>query len=264
MQNNRAMPNTGKTIVALIITGLTDIGYSRDHNEDAIAWDEDRNLALLADGMGGHLAGDVASQLCLDTLLEYLQPALDKPLSLKPNKGVTKQATLMRRAVNHANKAVFEAASANPEYQGMGTTVAALLFYDKRLVVAHVGDSRVYRLRNGSLEPITRDHSLVREMLDHGVISPEEAVDNPYSHVITKAVGVQENVVAEVQEYPVREGDIYLLCSDGLTDMVDDNDIEAILIEADGDMDSAARALVDRANEHGGRDNISVVLTAVD
>jgi len=248
---------------SLHMAGMTDTGRARDHNEDAIAWDVEQGLALLADGMGGHKAGDVASQLSLEQLQTILLPALAKPLRLRPNKGMSKYATLVRRAVNKANAAVFDQAEANPACKGMGTTLALVLFYDDKVVVGHVGDSRVYRLRGRSLEPMTADHSLVRELLEQGAISAEEAENNPYSHVITKAVGVRPKVVAEVREFPAQPGDVFLLCSDGLTDMVDDDTIADCLLAAAGNWQRAAQRLIDVANNNGGRDNISVVLVAV-
>ena len=245
------------------ISGLSDTGRARDHNEDAIAWDEAHGFALLADGMGGHNAGDVASRMCIEQLNASLLPVLLKPLRLRANKGVSKHVTLARRAVNKANAEIFANAEANPERKGMGTTVVLAVFYSDKVVLAHVGDSRIYRLRGRSLEQMTADHSLVRELLEKGVISPEEVKNNPYSHVITKAVGIREKVVAEVQELETQPGDVFLLCSDGLTDLVDDTMIEDTLVAAAGNWAPAAQRLVDLANGRGGRDNISVVLAAL-
>ncbi len=245
------------------ITGQTDVGRTRSHNEDAIAWDVEQGLVLLADGMGGHKAGDVASRMSLEQLNNILLPALGKSPSLRANKGVSKHATLLRRAVNKANEAVFEASTQNPDYKGMGTTLVLVLFYDDKVVVAHVGDSRLYRLRDGGLEQVTADHSLVRELLEKGTISPEEAVNNPYSHVITRAIGIRPEVTTEIQEFDAQSGDIYLLCSDGLTDLVSDAAIEETLVAAAGNWTSAAQRLIDLANNNGGRDNISVVLAAL-
>lgn len=247
----------------LYMAGLSDTGLNRAHNEDYIAWDESRGLAVLADGMGGHQAGDVASRLCVETLNDVLLPALDKPLRLRPNKGVSRHATLVRRAVNKANGVVFAAAEDNPACRGMGTTLVMALFYDDKIVVAHVGDSRLYRLRAGQLTALTEDHSLVRELLEQGAIAPEEARNNPYSHVITQAVGVRANITPEVQELAAMPGDIYLLCSDGLTDMVQDAEIRDGLMATQGNWSRAAQHLVDVANRHGGRDNVSVVIAAV-
>lgn len=247
----------------LYMAGLSDTGLTRDHNEDYIAWDEARGLALLADGMGGHKAGDVASRLCVETLSDVLLPALDGPLRLRPNKGVSRHVTLVRRAVNKANAVVFAAAGDNPDYAGMGTTLVLAVFYDDKVVVAHVGDSRLYRLRAGQLTALTADHSLVRELLEQGVIGAEEARDNPYSHIITQAVGVRAEIVPEVQEREALPGDIYLLCSDGLSDLVTDAEIHDSLMATQGNWSRATQRLVDLANQRGGRDNISVVIAAV-
>lgn len=248
----------------LYMAGQTDVGNARDHNEDAIFWDFERGFALLADGMGGHNAGDVASRMCLEKLNALLTSALDKSLaSLRPNKGVSRQVTLVRRSINKANAAVFESAENNKERKGMGTTLCAVLFYDNKAVIAHVGDSRVYRLRGKKLEQVTADHSLVQELLDKGAISEEEAEDNPYSHVITQAVGIRPRVIADIQELGVLPGDVYLLCSDGLTDMVSDEEIKETLLAADGHWERATQSLIDHANQAGGHDNISVILTGV-
>lgn len=252
-----------KSRFSVHIQGLSDTGRTRKHNEDAIAWDEACGLALLADGMGGHNAGDVASQICIKQLMDQLLPVLPYPLRLRPNKGVSKHTTLVRRAVNKANAAIFEDAEANPNHKGMGTTLALVLFYGDKVVVAHVGDSRVYRLRDSHLEPITADHSLVRELMEKGVISSDEAENNPYSHVITKAVGIHKKVVAEVHEFEAQANDVFLLCSDGLTDLVNDATLEETLITADANGVSATKRLVDLANSYGGHDNISVVLAAL-
>ena len=258
-----SMKSLMKPRFSVHISGLSDTGRAREHNEDAIAWDEACGLAVLADGMGGHNAGDVASRMCIEQLTGHLLPLLSRPLRLNPNKGMSKHATLVRRAVNKANLAIFENAEANLERKGMGTTLVLALFYGDRVVVAHVGDSRIYRLRGRSLEPVTADHSLVRELLEKGVISPEEVKNNPYGHVITKAVGIREKVVPEVQEFEAQAGDVFLLCSDGLTDLVDDAVIEDTLVAAMGNWDRAVQRLIDLANNNGGRDNISVVLAAL-
>lgn len=248
----------------LYMAGQTDVGQAREHNEDAISWDFQRGLAMLADGMGGHNAGDVASQMCLEKLNLILASALDKSLSsIRPNKDVSREATLVRRAINKANTAVFEDAAENKDRKGMGTTLVVMLFYDNRVVVAHVGDSRVYRLRSNKLEQITADHSLVRELLEKGAISAEEAVDNPYSHVITRAVGIRPRVPVEIHEYDVLPGDTFLLCSDGLTDMVNDEEIEKTLVASEGRWEKATQRLIDLGNQNGGHDNISVVLAGV-
>jgi len=247
----------------LYMAGLSDTGLVRAHNEDYIAWDADLGLAVLADGMGGHKAGDVASRLCVETLNDVLLPALRNPLRVRPNKGMSRHATLVRRAVSKANGIVFDAAQNDPSYRGMGTTLVLALFHDDKVVVAHVGDSRLYRLRSGKLAALTADHSLVQQMLAQGAIDEEEARNSPYAHVITQAVGVHPKVAAEVHELDAQPGDIYLLCSDGLTDLVEDAEIHDSLQATQGNWQRAVQRLVDLANRRGGRDNISVVIAAV-
>lgn len=247
----------------LYMCGLSDTGCTRTYNEDAIAWQADCGLAVLADGMGGHNAGDVASRMCVDLLSADLVETLSKPLKIRANKDMSRHATLLRRAINHANEAVFAAAEANADYKGMGTTLVTTLFYADKVILAHVGDSRIYRLRNRELAQVTSDHSLIQELLDKGVISAEDAADNPYGHVITRALGVQASLVAEIRELEAQSGDVYLLCSDGLSDLVGDDEIRDTLIAASGSWERAAQRLVDLANQHGGVDNISVVLVAV-
>jgi serine/threonine protein phosphatase PrpC len=247
----------------LYMAGVTDTGIRREHNEDYLAWDDDHALAILADGMGGHNAGDVASRLCVMSLQENILSVLDEPPSATEAEGMSHYASLVKEAIGQANTLVYETAEKDPTCKGMGTTVVVVLFYDAKAVVAHVGDSRVYRLHKNHLEAVTADHSLVKELLAQGTISPEEAEENPFAHVITRAVGVRPQVEAEVQELDVTAGDVFLLCSDGLTDMVEDAAIEDTLKAAQGNWQRAAQHLVDLANQAGGRDNISVLIAAL-
>lgn len=247
----------------LYMAGQTDTGRAREHNEDAVSWDLEHGLAMLADGMGGHSAGDVASRLCLESLMAELDSALEKPRALATEDDLGPQASLLQRAVINANKTVCRAAQENASYQGMGTTLVTLLFYSNQVVVAHVGDSRAYRLRGGKMQQITSDHSLIQEMLDRGLMTDEQAEDSSYSHVVTRAIGADEFVAPDVQELELHAGDIFLLCSDGLTDLVDDEAIADTLRAASGNWERATQHLIDLANQNGGTDNISVVLVAV-
>ncbi len=248
----------------LFMAGKTDTGLKRDHNEDFIAWDAERGLALLADGMGGHKAGDVASRMSIESIKKNLQPALEQPL---PESGdeedISLLAGLLDSAINEANDTVFAAGEASAQQKGMGTTLVVLVLHDDRVLVAHVGDSRLYCLRGRELTAVTRDHSLVRQMMAEGIMTEEEAHDSPFTHVITQAVGVREAVDAEIQEFEATPGDVYLLCSDGLTDMVEDSEIAETLLAVQGHWERAAQRLVDLANQHGGRDNISVVIVGI-
>ena len=247
---------------SLFMAGRTDTGLKRSHNEDFIAWDVERGLALLADGMGGHNAGDVASRMSVESLDQSLLEALQQPLPASDT-DLSPLGNLLRQAVDRANSAVFAAGEENEDQKGMGTTLVVLALCEDRVVVAHVGDSRAYRLRDGQMAPITTDHSLVRQMMAEGMMTEAEAQDSPFTHVITQAVGVAETVDVEVQEFDAVLGDVYLLCTDGLTDLVPDADIEATLVAAQGNWDRAAQRLIDLANQQGGRDNISVIIVGI-
>ncbi|MFD0668124.1 Stp1/IreP family PP2C-type Ser/Thr phosphatase [Ramlibacter sp. MAHUQ-53] len=235
---------------------LTDRGLTRANNEDAVFVDAAHGLAVLADGMGGYNAGEVASGMATSLLAEHLGRWLE-------DAGPSPDGRDLRRAlqacVAEANRAIFDAAQANAHYAGMGTTLVVAVFQEARVVVGHIGDSRLYRLRGGHLVRITRDHSLLQEQLDAGLITPQQAAVSVHRNLVTRAMGVDEAVLLEVAEHRVEPGDCYLLCSDGLSDMVDDASI-ATLMAADVSPDARARLLVDAANARGGRDNISVLL----
>lgn len=234
----------------------TDPGLARSNNEDAVAVDAAAGLAVLADGMGGYNAGEVASGMAA----EFIKCELGSWLR---GDGRHAQPNDVRRAleacVAQANEAVFSAASANPQFSGMGTTLVVAVCRPDRLTVGHIGDSRCYRLRGEQLEQITRDHSVLQEQLDAGLITPQEAAVSVHRNLVTRALGVEDAVPLEVGEHAVEPGDIFLLCSDGLSDMVADDDIARILCGAQA-LERKARLLVDEANCNGGRDNISVVL----
>lgn len=234
----------------LTAAGRTDTGRKRPHNEDAIRLEPRDGLVVLADGMGGYSAGEVASQIAVDTVVTTVRNA--SPLE--------RGQRLLQEAVGKANRAILDKARDDPDRRGMGTTLAICLFRRRRVSIAHVGDSRVYRLRRGRLERLTTDHSLNQELLDRGYYTRMEARRAGNRHVITRALGVAEEVEATLRDEPVAEGDIFLLCSDGLTDMMDDHSIRYALESADGDLNGVVDDLVDRANELGGRDNISVIL----
>lgn len=236
--------------------GLTDQGRTRGNNEDSVVVLPDVGLAVLADGMGGYNAGEVASTMTSRHLADELGRWL-------ADAGRLASAREMRRAlelcVANANHAVFEAAQSHPQYEGMGTTLVVGVFHPQRLLIGHIGDSRAYRLREGELVQITRDHSLMQEQMDAGLITPAEAAVSGQRNLVTRAVGVEPLVQLEVNEHGVQRGDCYLLCSDGLSDMVDDATI-ADLLRQPAPLGERAAALVAQANAQGGRDNISVVL----
>ena len=241
---------------ALEMVGTTDVGQVRSHNEDALLLDPELGIVVLADGMGGYNAGEVASGIAVDTVGETLRAELG---AIAPQ---TVAHDMLDLAIRRANSVIFDAAGSNPSCAGMGTTLVCALFFDNRLVCGHVGDSRLYRWRAGQLQQLSHDHSLLQEEIDAGLIRPEEARHLPYRNLVTRAVGVEAGVEPEIHEYAAQPGDLYLFCSDGLTDMVEDPRIGEILAAGD-DLQQAAQALVNEANANGGRDNITVALVGI-
>lgn len=250
---------------ALEIASATHTGMVRSHNEDAIASDADIGLAVLADGMGGYNAGEVASGIAVALIGSELRQSVARTSlhRLGQAEGDLLAIRLMRSAVLKANTSIFEAASSQPQYAGMGTTLVAMLLRDNRVTVVHVGDSRLYVLREDRLSQVTRDHSLLQEQIDSGTITKEAARRSQNKNLVTRAVGIEPEVDPEIHTYDVRPGDIYLLCSDGLNDMVEDEDIELTLNAMGANLPLAASQLVQMANDNGGRDNVSVILVKV-
>jgi protein phosphatase len=237
----------------------TDTGRARNNNEDSVAVDEDSRLIVLADGMGGYNAGEVASGMATS----FIKSELGRWLSeASDNASDTDVRRAMDICVDNANRAIFNAANSNPQYAGMGTTLVVGVFRDGRLLMGHVGDSRGYRLRGGRLAQITHDHSLLQEQIDSGLITAEQAAFSANKNLVTRAVGVEDTVLLETHLHEVLPGDMYLLCSDGLSDMLDDDSI-AQLLQGSDVLSEVAAALVDAANDAGGKDNISVVLARV-
>jgi PPM family protein phosphatase len=234
----------------------TDPGLSRDNNEDSVVFDPTTHLAVLADGMGGYNAGEVASGMAT----AFIKSELGRWLS---QAGKNANAREVRRAleicVDNANRSIFNAANSNPQYSGMGTTLVVGVFQDDRIMLGHIGDSRCYRLRQGEFSQITKDHSLLQEQMDAGLITPEQAATSLNKNLVTRALGVEEVVMLETNEHRAEVGDVYLMCSDGLSDMISDDDIAGIL-RNEQDLDTKAKTLIDAANAGGGRDNISVLL----
>jgi protein phosphatase len=233
-----------------------DTGRARSNNEDAVALDESCALAVLADGMGGYNAGEVASGMATS----FIRSELGRWLSQAGEQAADHE---VRRAmdicVDNANRAIFNAANSNPQYAGMGTTLVVAAFRPGTLVVGHVGDSRAYRLRGAKLQQITRDHSLLQEQIDAGLITPEQAAFSANKNLVTRAVGVEDTVLLETHQHDVVPGDVYLLCSDGLSDMLDEPAI-AQLLQSAAPLAECAQALIDAANDAGGKDNIAVIL----
>ena len=249
-------------MTGLQIAGYTDPGRVRKENEDSIAARPELGLAVLADGMGGHQAGEVASGMAIDVVCRHFMELL----STKPRKNKSNlhdrslEAKLVLDAIQLANTAIYELAQQRPEYAGMGSTIVVLTFYGDRMCVGHAGDSRLYRYRNAKLEQLTEDHSVVQELVNRGLATPEEAHMTIGKNFVTRALGVDPAVVADIKEQKVKEADLYLLCSDGLNDVVSDQEIAALLAECDPALDRTAQKMIAVANERGGPDNISVIL----
>jgi serine/threonine protein phosphatase PrpC len=242
--------------------GLTHVGRQRQHNEDAFLVENDAHLFLVADGMGGHAAGEIASRIAVDSISEFI-------LHTKEDDGTWPHAydEHYRRSTNRlmaalrmANTRVLEAMRKDARLRGMGTTVVAALADEEMVSVAHVGDSRAYLIRDGQLSRITNDHSWVFEQVQAGMLTEAEAEKHPLRNVITRALGGALQVTPDASEIIAKPGDVVLLCSDGLTGMVPESEILRIVTAADGDLEQACRQLIDAANERGGLDNVTAVL----
>lgn len=246
----------------LDIAGRTDTGRVRSQNEDCIAEDLRIGLVVLADGMGGYKGGEIASAMAVNTIVEELRNRIAEIVDngVDEATGYSPESLAVRAAVNEANGNIFKASQSQIEYQGMGTTLVMGVFYDNRITVAHVGDSRMYRFRENILQQITVDHTLLQELIDRGFYTPEEAKSSLNKNLVTRALGIENTVAVDIHEETVSTGDIYLLCSDGLSDMIEDKDIANVLGLYGDNLDLKADHLVTQANINGGRDNISVLL----
>jgi protein phosphatase len=245
--------------------GLSDTGKVREHNEDTIAYDGDMGLLVLADGMGGYNAGEVASGIAVKTIFNLVRDAVEREDLTIPDKatGLSRSSIILRDAIHRANKIIYQTARTQPQCEGMGTTVVGALLFDNRISIAHVGDSRLYRVRGTKLDQVTLDHSLLQELVDRGFYSPEEAQRAANKNYVTRALGVEPSVEVEVQEQPVQKGDFFALCSDGLSDMVEDDDILLTVSTFGANLDAVAKHLIQLANDNGGKDNVSVVMAQV-
>jgi serine/threonine protein phosphatase PrpC len=250
---------------ALEMAVRTDPGKIRGHNEDAVFANPALGIAILADGMGGYNAGEVASSMTTTLLSAELEEAfaVRPPHEIDRDSGLAFAHRCLLDKVAVANAAIFTTAQSQPQYAGMGTTLVAAVFYDNQLTVAHIGDSRLYRLRGDLFCSITRDHSLLQEQIDCGFISVDEARFSQNKNLVLRALGVDPEVDTEINDYPVQPGDIYLLCSDGLNDMVEDEEIQHALQSRCANLDLAATQLIQLANDNGGADNVSVILVKI-
>ena len=247
----------------LEFASLTDTGLVRAHNEDALETNKELGLAILADGMGGYNAGEVASRMCVDLIGKHIKQKQQSAWIPLISRHAMVASRWINDAICYANERVLKAAHEHPEYVGMGTTIAVAMCHQDKLLVAHVGDSRVYRFRAGELKQITKDHSVLQAQIDAGLISEEQAKYSPIKNLITRAVGAQVEIEVEIHVHPLEDGDIYLLCSDGLTDMLSYDQIHRILKQQNAHLEICCQSLVNGANNCGGRDNVSVILLKV-
>jgi protein phosphatase len=249
---------------ALEIVARTDPGLVREHNEDVVFANPARGLVILADGMGGYNAGEVASGIAISFLASVLETSFFDPVEDAYNLIERPPASrCLAESIGLANTVIYNASISEPPYSGMGTTLVMGLFFNNRITVAHIGDSRLYRLRDGQLTLVTHDHSLLQEQIDLGMTTLEEARFALNRNLVTRALGVDPLVEAEIHEYDVLPGDIYLLCSDGLNDMLLDEEIHLALQTFSANLEQAADHLIQMANDNGGRDNVSVILVKV-
>ena len=250
-------------LIELRVSGLTDVGLARKHNEDCYEIDRDRYLFVVADGMGGHSHGEVASRIAVDTIKDFVQRDDQDGGRFSAGDELKEHSNLLRDAVRNAHAKVLSAIQGDGSLQGMGTTVVGLLVEDRTGALAHVGDSRAYRLREGRFELLTQDHTWVHEQVLAGYLSEEQARHHPLKNVVTRALGSEKEVLVDLQEIELRPGDVYLICSDGLTTMLSDDEIASV-VESGDSLDDTCRKLVQSANDRGGLDNITVILVAVD
>jgi protein phosphatase len=243
--------------------GNTHVGMKRDHNEDSLCICPEENIYIVADGMGGHASGEVASQMAVETLAKFFkETAEDESITwpFKMDRDRMYQENRLITSIKLSNRRIFESAVANQRQKGMGTTIVAVSFTETEVFAAHVGDSRVYRLRGKDLVQITEDHSLLNDYIKMKDLTPEEIENFPHKNVIVRALGMKDTVQVDVCQEEPQHGDIYLLCSDGLNGMIDDEKIRSTVVECDDDLELACNRLIQAANEAGGTDNVTVVI----
>jgi protein phosphatase len=247
----------------LTYQSISDVGKKRKGNEDSYLVNAEQDLFVVADGMGGHAAGEVASRVAVDAINEFVlltsgDDEITWPFGL--DESISYDGNRLKTAIRFANRKVLEATRERTEYEGMATTVAAVLVDGTSANIGHVGDSRVYLVRDGRIEQLTSDHSWVNEQIESGVISADQARSHPLRNVVTRALGGKPDLQVDMQVHRIEPGDVLLLCSDGLTTMITDEDIARLVADAGADLEKAARALVAAANTRGGEDNITVLL----
>ena len=257
----------GAVAMKLTSAGMTHVGMKRTHNEDSLRLFREQNLFVVADGMGGHASGEVASQLSVETLANfYRATAEDEDVTwpFKMEKGLEYEENRVATGIKLSNRRIYDAACRDSKLTGMGTTLVAAAFSEGRCHIGHVGDSRVYRLRDSVLTQLTEDHSLLNDYIKFKKLTPEEIEAFPHKNVIVRALGMRETVQVDiVKEFP-KHRDVFMLCSDGLSGMLTDNAMCELLVRTGDDLDEKCQALIDAANKNGGTDNITVILVRYD
>ena len=259
-----APPESPPIRLKVVAAGVTDVGRKRDHNEDSFLIDEDLKLFVVADGMGGHAGGGTASRIAVETIdreLRQVRTSQGSVLEVRTALQDSPVPEAIRAAVERACIAIYSKAQEDPRLAGMGTTVISLLMKDNQAFFAHVGDSRAYLIRGDLIQQISEDHSLVNEQIKAGMITPEEAKHSRYKNIITRSVGFEEEVQVDVMGLLSEPGDVFVLCSDGMANMVEDPEI--LHIVRHHPLSEVPRTLVDLANERGGDDNITVIAVQV-
>jgi serine/threonine protein phosphatase PrpC len=249
-------------LLRIEVAGETNVGMKRTHNEDNFSIIEESGLYIVADGMGGHASGEIASKMAVDAMREFFaltanDPERTWPYKMDRSKGYEENRLIT--GIKLANLRIYESAQRDPRQRGMGTTIVALFAVEDGVYLAHVGDSRVYRIRDAALEQLTEDHSLLNDYIKMKRLTPDEIANFPHKNVIVRALGMKDTVKVDTRLEQPRAGDLYLLCSDGLSGPVTDDELLDVVSSA-GDLKSAAARLIAKANENGGPDNITVVL----
>lgn len=247
----------------LEVASATDAGTIRSFNEDSIAADAELGLLVLADGMGGYKAGDVASAIATGLVMDELSGAMNALAQSPVPAGLSVEFMAVKTTVEKTNLAIYKTAQSDTKYTGMGTTLVLMMFHQNRATIAHVGDSRLYRVRQGNLDLLTHDHSLLQEQIERGLISSDDAKLSHNRNLVSRALGVSKDILVEINQHHVEPGDLYLLCSDGLNDMVDDTDIALALNALQTNLPLTARHLIQMAIDNGGHDNVSVIVAKV-
>jgi protein phosphatase len=253
-----------KTVVQ--VAGETNVGMKRTHNEDTFSIMEKENMFIVCDGMGGHASGEVASQMAVETLRNFYNDTREDPeltWPYKMDRSRRYEENRLITGIKLANLRIYEAAQKEAKYKGMGTTITALYFVEDGVYIAHVGDSRIYRLRNTRFDQISEDHSLLNDYIKMKKLSPEEIAAFPHKNVIVRALGMKESVKVDIQFDIVQSNDIFLLCSDGLNGEISDEQMQTILMKNGANLQQSCHELIEAANQNGGHDNITVLLARI-